>query len=312
MTCRSARSVGMMAKRAVSVMLLFAALLLVPGSAVARAATPQRIARANQTAAVAAARQLLADVALPAHPSKVGSAPAGSRLGKWPWTRLFFAAQVDRSAFWTTRAAPATVIDSIKAHLPHGAQLGQGAYTGSESLASFTLPTIDPASLVVQQLAIEAISLPNGTTAVRADGEVQYIAPRPVDELVPSQARVLQITITNHSPKPLLSLSVRNPAQVRRIASMVNALPFGGNMQGAVFNCPDFTASEAVDTFVFRADPGGPILAKVTELATTPATLAPCTTTSLTIRGRKEPELMDGGVLLNKAGALLNVRLARS
>jgi hypothetical protein len=293
-------------------MLLFAALLLVPSSALAHAATPQQIAHANQTVAVVAAKQLLADVVLPAHATKVGSAPAGSRLGSWPWARLFFAAQVDRTAFWTTRAAPATVIDSIKTHLPHGTQTGQAAYTGSESLTSFTLPTIDPASLAIRQLAIEAISLPNGTTVVRADGEVQYIAPRSLDEQVPSQARVLQITITNNSPRPLLSLSVTNRAQIRQIAGVVNALPFGGNWQGAVFGCPAFTASEPVDTFVFRADPEGPILAKVTELAATPATLAPCTTTSLTVRGRKEPELMDGGVLLNKAGALLGVRLARS
>ncbi len=92
---------------------------------------------------------------------------------------------------------------------------------------------------------------------------------------------------------------------------MVNSLPFTGNFQGTAFNCPMYTASKPTDTFVFRAKRGGPVLAKVTELANMPTTVVPCEDTSLTIRGRHEPDLAEGGVLLRKAGALLGVKLAR-
>lgn len=128
---------------------------------------------------------------------------------------------------------------------------------------------------------------------------------------MPAQARRLEITIKSNSPKPLLSLAVTDPGRVRAVASIVNSLPFAGNFQGTVFNCPMYTAREPTDTFVFRAARGGPVLARVSELANMPTTIVPCVATSLTIRGHREPELAEGGVLLREAGSLLGVKLTR-
>jgi hypothetical protein len=290
---------------------MLAVLLVAAGSVAVDAATPEHIARTNRITAAAAADRLLAEVVLPAGSTRVATAPANPLLASAPFLRLLLAAQVDRHAFWTTGAAPSVVVASVKAHLPAGAKAGQSGYSSSESFVAFTLPTIDPAALAVRQLVIEAVSLASGTTVVRADAEVQYIAPRPRDEQVPRQARVLEITMKNNAPKPLLSLLVTNRARVRQIASIVNALPFAGNWHGTVFNCPSFTASAPTDTFLFRATADGHVLATVTELAATPATVYPCLTTSLTIGGRRQPELMDGGVLLRSAGSLLGVKLTR-
>lgn len=51
------------------------------------------------------------------------------------------------------------------------------------------------------------------------------------------------------------------------------------------------------------------VLAMVTERADTPGSDDPCGQTSLTIRGRHEPPLQDGGILLREAAALLTARL---
>jgi hypothetical protein len=287
--------------------------LLVFASAVAvRALTPAQVASANRIKAVAAAERVLGEVVLPAGSTEVTKVPTSSGLASQPFLRLLFAAQIDRHAFWTPDASPSAVIASVTAHLSPGAKPDGSGHGGSERFAAFTLPRIEPAVLAVRQLVIEAISLPNGTTAVRADGEVQYIAPRPRSEQVPRAARVLKITMTDNSPKPLLSLTVTNRARIRQIARLVNALPFAGNWQGIAFSCPASSASATTDTFVFRAASDGPALARVTESAATPSTSQGCLSTTLTIRGHRQPELMDGGVLLHKAGSLLGVKLTRS
>ncbi len=110
--------------------------------------------------------------------------------------------------------------------------------------------------------------------------------------------------------KPLRSLTVTRLSLVRRIAALVNALPFGGNFSGDGFSCPAFP-NGPVDTFTFRASTARPALAQVSELAATPTNIDPCETTTLRIRGHLEPPLMEGGTLLRTAGSLLHVKLTR-
>ncbi|MDQ6775820.1 MAG: hypothetical protein M3071_06260 [Actinomycetota bacterium] len=50
----------------------------------------------------------------------------------------------------------------------------------------------------------------------------------------------------------------------------------------------------------------------MSELAATPIGPEPCFLTSLTIRGHQEPSLLEGGILLNRAGAILGLRLTSS
>jgi hypothetical protein len=179
------------------------------------------------------------------------------------------------------------------------------------SSPTYAFPTIDRTSLGARQLVLEALGLSDGSTVVRADGEVRYIAPRPYDERIPAQARILDITVGSNLSRPLLSLTVTKASDVRRIARVVDDLPFVGNNSGVAFSCPSFSATFPVDRFIFRRTAGGTVLAKITESAATPTEDYPCFVTSLTIRGQHEPPLQDGGVLLKQAGSLLKVRLSR-
>ncbi|MEO8968345.1 MAG: hypothetical protein ABI355_11940, partial [Solirubrobacteraceae bacterium] len=131
------------------------------------------------------------------------------------------------------------------------------------------------------------------------------------DQQVPRTAHVLEITMTT-SDKVLLSLTITRRSQVRQIAALVDHLPFAGNWSGVGFSCPAFTASSPLDTFVFRAAVGGRALARVSALAVTPPTADPCELTELTIGANREPALMQGGVLLRRAGSLLGVKLTAS
>jgi hypothetical protein len=305
-------SVGAVPRRVVPSSIVM--LVVLSMAVAARAATPRDGAIANRQTAIRAARGLLGDVVLPAGAIEVSGETARGPLVPLV-ERLFLAAQVDRRAFWRTDASPSAVIDTVRRHLPADAKLtgsGSGVAPGSSSaFAVYTFPRADPAALGIRQLVVDAVEASRSSTVVRADGQVQYLAPRAADQRVPPRARALDVTMTPNAGKPLLSLTVTRLSLVRRIAALVNGLPFAGNLSGVGFSCPSFP-STPTDTFTFRASAAGRALAEVTELAATPTYIDPCETTTLRINGRLEPPLMEGGALLRRAGSLLHVKLTRS
>jgi hypothetical protein len=295
-----------MVRRSTAALLTVAALLV--AIVAVSVASPRQVTTAHRRVAVRVANQLLANVVLPPGATKVSAEPAGDahRLAS-PMFGGFFAAEIDRHAFWTTSAAPDAVIASFNAHLPGGAKpLGSGSGSGSVFAAYVLGPAAHPFTPGFRQVVVDAVTLANGTTGVRADAEVRYIAPRPPSQQVPGNARVVEITKRSQGSAPLLSVTITRHSEVGRIATMVNALPFVGRFSGS-FSCSSFGGP--VDTFTFRADPHGRVLARVSESAHTPAEPSPCALTSLSIRGHHEPKLMDGGVLLRQAGSLIGIRL---
>jgi hypothetical protein len=284
---------------------------LISASAVG-AATPAQQLGADRRAAVAAADALLNGVVLPADARPQASEPSGDahQLAR-PLELFFYAAEVDRHAFWTTGAAPAAVIASVGAHLPPGARsTGSGSSSGNGSsgvFVSYALPIVDPSALGPRALIIDAVTLPGGITGVRVDAVVRYLAPRLPSQRIPHAARLLDIR-TAFGSRVLRSLTVTRISQVRRIAAVVDTLPFAGGLKGIALPCPFIPAAPIV-TFTFRAAATRPALAAVTEAADTPAGASPCTLTTLTIRGRRDPPLLEGGVLLHRAGAILGVTL---
>jgi hypothetical protein len=103
--------------------------------------------------------------------------------------------------------------------------------------------------------------------------------------------------------------TLTDPVTVRHIAALIEALPFEGNDNGLAFSCPNALATNPVDWFTFRATPQGPVLAKLTEAATTGPYPDPCDDPTLTIRGHDDPPIAGGGQLLTEVDRLLGVRL---
>ena len=183
------------------------------------------------------------------------------------------------------------------------AESGEGSAGAAYALGTSRRFLVGP-----QQLTLGAVTLDNGLTGVRADAQVRYLSPRPPRERVPHSARVVQITQTDNGAKPIVSLLVTRQSVVRRLARLVDALPFVGNHTGA-FACPSF--GDLIDTFTFRASRAGPALATVSESAYTPAFPSPCALTTLTIRRHRLTPVLNGGILLERASKLLGVRLTR-
>ncbi len=233
--------------------------------------------------------------------------PSGRRyeLGG-PWEGAIFAAQIDRHAFWKTSRSPAAVVASFQAHPPAGAEPLQSMSNGGWDAASYVFGTKQRFEFGPEMLILSAVVLPGGVTGVRADALVRYLSPRPRAQQVPAAARLVQITKITRGGKTIVARVVRQRSEVRALARDVDSLPFEGHLTGA-YSC-GIDLSPTV-TFRFRATARGPQLAQVSEPAKTPVYGSPCATTSLTIRGKQLPPLLDGGVLLRRASRLLGVRL---
>ncbi len=290
---------------------LLAVLLALAGPATIGAATPAQVVSAHHAAAVTAADRALGNLALPAGATEVSAEPKGDahQLGR-PMYLVVFAAAVDRHRYWTTNVSPSDVIASIEAHLPAGTESAGSGSSGTSIFASYSLPSVNPPTLGRRDLDVNAVVLAGGRTGVRADVAVTYSAPRLRAQRVPPQARVLEITIANPRAAPLRSLTVTNRSQIRRIAAIVDGLPFAASLRGVAISCPAIMVAP-IDTFTFRSAPSGPALATVSEPANDPAGAEPCFTAAFTIRRHHEPGLLEGGKLLHRAGAILGVKLTR-
>jgi hypothetical protein len=300
------RSVSVVRK--LTLVLLFAAVFGVADVAPVGAASPAQVVHANQQAAVTAAEQVLGELVLPAGATQVPTEPVGDAYQlAHPDELFFFAAEVERHEFWTTSASLSAVIASIDAHLPAGARSSGTGYAGNSVFESYTLPTVGAPALGPRSLDVEAVELTSGGTGVRADASVRYSAPRLPDQRIPSRARLLEITRAGMGAS-LPSLTVTNRSKVRRVAGIIDNLPFAA-LRGVAISCPLILPAPIV-TFTFRAAPDGPVLATVSEPSDTPTDADPCFTATLRIRGHLEPALLDGGSLLHRAGAILGVKLS--
>ncbi|MDQ6775821.1 MAG: hypothetical protein M3071_06265 [Actinomycetota bacterium] len=209
------------------------------GAVAVDAATPAQVVQADKKAAVSAADQLLGGIVLPAGASRTPTEPTGDahELAQ-PMAWFGFAAEVDRHEFWTVTSSPSAVIASFSAHLPAGAKPSGAGSSGSGMTASYSLPALHTPALGQRTLLVDAVTLANGTTGVRADAAVRYSAPRLPNQQVPPQARVLEIAKVGRKSKPLLSITVTKLSRVRRIAALVNSLPFTAASRGAIA-CPE-------------------------------------------------------------------------
>lgn len=167
--------------------------------------------------------------------------------------------QVGTHAWWHVPGqSPSGVLSWENARLPR--QFGQSG-SGTSGPAAFrmwNLPEV-PGVLNERQLTVAAVSDGKGNADIRVDAHVDWLSARPGWAFVPATARAVVVTPVpggNDRKKPPAPLTVTDPARVRELVSLVNALPMS---PAGVSACPFDDGRGARLTFL--ATVGGPVLA---------------------------------------------------
>jgi hypothetical protein len=247
------------------------------------------------------AGSLLCQFAVPAGARRLASAPNagnGSLDQSLPPTGI--PDQVSRAEFWQVPGNPEGVLAWERRQVPRAL-----AYNGSGSGSrrgvtiewqdDYTLPPVPAQPSVSGQFNSRAMSLfaveaGNGRTDIEVVVSVQWIPPRAASEVVPQGVRAITIAAVpdmNLRSTPPAAVTVTDPAQVRRIVGLVDALPLS---PPGVFSCPFDAGARVVLTF--RAQGAGGAVLAVAEQG-----LEGCEWTSLTIGSKQQPSLgaPDGG-----------------
>jgi hypothetical protein len=266
--------------------------------------------RANRAAARRDAGRLLTRLVLPPGATPSATEPAGDRHGlSGPGA---FGAEVrhaDRFRWWTV-AEPLAAVDAfLRAHVPAGARLSGYGSGGKPPSASVTY-SFPPVGRVLgtRWLVVSMVALSGGGTGLRADGEVQWIIPRPGAERIPRSVRVLEVSVGPPGQSPSTRAIAVNRVMVWRIAAAINGLEI---TQPGAWSCPSWSPEAPVVTFIFRHDLGGPVVARASELAAATEPTTPCDPMTLTIDGRRWHPLLGGAAVVRTAQRLLGLRLVR-
>lgn len=258
---------------------------------------------------------MLAELPLPPGSSESSTEPAedGSLLAHPPFGPPATPNAVDEHVWWLVPVAPAEALAYICAHLPAGttrpASFGgglSGPNVPDNQIAAFTPPG-NPGTL-----AVWAVRLPNGSTALRADSQVVWITPRPASETIPSGAHLLRIAVHDRNMKARdpeseslallerLPRKTTSPRQIEGIVALLNKLHV---VQPGRKLCPlDVAHSSAKLTFYVRPH--------TAPLAVADIGPGGCGSMSLTIGGVSQPQLQGGWSLIGQIGEALGVNAA--
>jgi hypothetical protein len=236
----------------------------------------------HRAAARADAATLLSRLKLPPGASVSGVEPAGDggQLARPAVGPAATPNVVDRHEWWRVPGGPAAVIAYVDAHRPAGSRrfLTGAGVTGLDW---------GPRRGVLSQrrLIVQAVSLADGSTGVRADAQVVWVTPRPPRERVPAAERRLRVTVGRRS------LFVTSTSEIREVIRLLNALPAA--QPGAV-NCP--------------ADRGAAVrLAFRPRRAVAVVDQAGCGDVALTLHGRRRPSLTGGRELVPRLARVLHL-----
>jgi hypothetical protein len=264
-----------------------------------------------QQRAAADAADLLASFIPPPHAVRLTRSPV-SLLGRAPSEPLS-ANVVLRSGWWRVAGQPQGVLAWIKAHQPAGSSDSGGGGIGAVpprgapplipplpgpqvSFIDFSLPDV-PGVLVSRSVIAAVAADGRDQTVIGVYGESSWLPARTAAELIPAVARLVTITpLPGHAPPARTDhqVTITDPAQVARIAAVVNALPSQppvGWMECGPFPGPGMQLT-------FRASAAGPALAVVT------AHQELCPVVSLVIGGRQMPPLDGAETLFSRVMAI--------
>jgi hypothetical protein len=264
----------------------------------------------NRGSAVQDARRLLARLVVPVGARRLARAPAGAGVIANPFPRPATPDITDVYAWWRVPGSPASVLTYIVSHTRHPTQglPGSGSGAGpSWSSVQLEFPPV-PGVLDSRLLVVKVVGLSHGVTAVRADGEVVWVIPRPASEQIPAGVHEVDVTRGRSGQLLAVSVTVTDPARVATIVSLIDALP---TVQPYTMSCPSFGLSPVV-TFTFRAKRHGPIVAQASQLASATEPTTGCDAMSFSIRGRPQTPLLGGARVVRTVQRLVGVQLALS
>jgi hypothetical protein len=270
----------------------------------------------SESAAQADAASLLAELPLPPGSSESATEPAedDSLLAHPGFGPPATPNAVDVHAWWLVPLAPPEALAYICQHLPPGTETGLtgdglgGPDVPENELAGFEVPG-SPGTL-----ALYAVRLPNGSTALRADAQVVWTTPRAASETIPSGSHLLRISRHSESRRAnadepesqklsmleRLPWTVRSVGQIEAVVGLLNAL---GVIQPGLRLCPLSLTDTSVQLSFYATPAAAP-------LAVADIEPGGCGGVSLTIGGVRQPSLQGGWSLISEIGEALAVNPA--
>jgi hypothetical protein len=275
-------------------------LLVVSGALTAAGA---RTTAQNERAAHSAARQMLAQLRLPAGAKRVSSdLSRASLLGhapEHPATRSL----VDVHSFWHVPGNPAAVLAWIEAHPPAGSmrQASGGLETASAERATWDGYNFGAVNGAIESrwLLVEVARAAGGGTALRADAQAVWVVAKPRTERIPLPVKAISITSSRPGKPASPAHTVTGPDRIRRIVAFVDGLP---RAQPGVLACPADVGP--LVRLEFR-----PAL-QAAPTATAIADGSGCGLVTLRIRGHREPALTGGPRLIRWLQSQLGITFA--
>jgi hypothetical protein len=156
---------------------------------------------------------------------------------------------VDVHHFWRVPESSADLLAWIEAHAPtHAQPAASGGQDGTSVEWGFDygFPTIKGVTSS-EQLTISVETISATESALREDGQVVWIAPRPASETIPSGTKKIAVYVDSTFGKhSYLASTITSRAEITRLTSVIDNLPI--TQPGTAFGCPGISAqTPAVD-----------------------------------------------------------------
>jgi hypothetical protein len=268
-------------------------------SAGSRAAGPT--STAARAPARADAQKRLDSYVPPPGSRRVGALPKSLRLSSPLYTRgspNF----LDLHAFWVVPEPLEAVRRYLQENIPPGTELVTEGEEGDRGGVyrwdyAYEWPELDEVA-DGRSLLVGVVAMGSGEAAIRADAQAIWLEPRPASERIPAAARILEVSRTFAGKTK--SATLRKPRAVAAIAGLIDG--FGIVQREGPHSCTLVPQEQAIIRLVFRAAPGGPVLAETGQKS--PA--SSCDVLALTIRGKQQRPLLEGWVLRHRLRRILS------
>jgi hypothetical protein len=221
---------------------------------------------------------------------------------------------VQTGGWWVVPGTPAQTLAYIDAYRPKSWGLSTSGTTGytrpnpptpTLTFQTFTLPAVGT-TLTDRQVAIGAVALSGGTTAIRVDAQEIYNAPRPTSALIPTPVKTVTIQVIHepidgngHTTRSH-PITVTDPHQVRTLITRIDGLLFDESTGPK--SCPAFAGAVFVMLSFLAPHSSAP-------LATLRIDPLNCFDARLTIGREKVPGLIGGSTLVAQIEGAAHVHL---